>query len=74
MTTLKRQDICIYIGKDFCGLEYGTLVEVLGMDDNGTYMIVYFGFNDLILPRGVLPQELVKIDHISQKWASFNAL
>jgi hypothetical protein len=64
---LKRRDICIYIGKDFCGLEYGTLVEVLGMDDNGINIIIFYGDNDLILPIGVLPKELVKIDHISQK-------
>lgn len=63
---LKRRDVCVYIGEDFCGLNHGDLVEVLGMDDDGKHMIIYFGSNGWILPRGVLPKYLVRIDHISQ--------
>jgi hypothetical protein len=63
---LKRRDICIYTGKDFCGLNNGDLVEVLGMDDNETNMIIFYANNGYLIPRGVLPKDLKKIDHINQ--------
>jgi hypothetical protein len=63
----KRRDLCVYTGEDFCGLNNGELVEVLGMDDDGVNMIVFYGEDGLLIPRGVLPRELTRIDHISQK-------
>jgi hypothetical protein len=63
----KRRDLCVYIGPDFCGLNHGELVEVLGMDDNKINLIVFYGEDSLIIPRGVLPKDLKKIDHINQK-------
>jgi len=67
MNILKRRDLCVYTGKDFCGLNEGALVEILGMDDNGINMIVFYGDEGFVLPRGVLPRELQVIDHISQR-------
>lgn len=68
MRRLKRRDICIYTGSPFFELEYGALVEILGMDDNGVNMIVFYGSNEgLVLSQGVRLKNLQYIDHISQQ-------
>ena len=53
--------------RSFCSLLHGELVEVLGMDDNGINMIVFFGWDGLLMAYGVLPKNLQRIDHISQR-------